>query len=64
MFKKCIIYVFITVDIIAYRIFLYLKRAIMDTLQVKNDFSLREDLIILSFVVCKTVSFLKHLNFL
>lgn len=48
--------------IIFYRILLYLKQAILDTLQVKNEYSLREDLIILVFVVCKTVSLLINIK--
>lgn len=34
----------------------------MDTLQVRNDFSFREDLIILIFVTCKTVSIYLNIN--
>ncbi|CAH1736405.1 unnamed protein product, partial [Aphis gossypii] len=37
------------------KIFSYLKQAILDTLKENNDFSLREDLIILVFDVCKTL---------
>ncbi|XP_026809071.1 serine-protein kinase ATM isoform X1 [Rhopalosiphum maidis] len=37
------------------KIFSYLKQSILDTLQENNDFSLREDLIILVFDVCRTL---------
>lgn len=41
----------------SYRIFSYLKQAILDTLRINNDYSFREDLIILVLGVCETVSF-------
>lgn len=46
-----------------YRILLYLNQAISDTLQVKNEYSLIEDLLILVLAVCKSVSLLLHIKY-